>query len=89
MANIKSAKKRARKSEKARQHNTVLRTQLRSSIKKVRTALDEKNVANAKNIFQTTVSVIDKSAAKGIIGKNTASRYKSRLNARLKKLQIG
>lgn len=87
MANIKSAKKRARQSEAARKHNLTLRSQLRSSIKKVKTALDTKD-PHAKEIYQSTVPIIDKMVNKGIIRKNTAARYKSRLNARLKKISL-
>lgn len=89
MANIKSAKKRAKQAEKARIHNMGLRSKLRSYIKKVRTAIEAGDLENAKKSYQAAVPVIDGMVNKRIIQKNTAGRYKSRLNARIKKLAVG
>lgn len=86
MANIKSAKKRARQAVKAQQHNIALRSKLRTTIKKVRTALEAGQLELARQAFKTAVPVIDGMVNKKIIHKNTAARYKSRLNSRIKKL---
>jgi small subunit ribosomal protein S20 len=80
LANTAQAKKRARQAEKHREHNTTQRTLLRSSIKKVRAAIDAKNKAEAQTAFNAARSVIDKMSGKGIIHKNAAARYKSALN---------
>lgn len=86
MANIKSAKKRAKQSEKARQHNVTLRSKLRTYIKKVRAAITTGNPESAKQSFQAAQPIIDGMVNKKIIHKNAAARYKSRLNARIKKM---
>jgi len=84
VANIKSAKKRARQGEDRRLHNVALRSRMRSAMKKVLKAIQagDKTVANAE--FRTAGSAIDKAASKGLIRKNRAAQYKSRLNSRLK-----
>ncbi|MBD3653816.1 30S ribosomal protein S20 [Kangiella sp.] len=86
MANIKSAKKRARQAEARRQHNASRRSMLRSYIKKVVYAIDAGNKADAQAAFERAVPVIDKAANKGIIHKNKAARHKSRLTARIQAL---
>ena len=89
MANIKSAKKRARQSEKHRIHNITLRSKMRTEIKKVREAIATGDKEKARKSFQEAVPIIDRMVNKKIIHKSTAARYKSRLNARVKKLAIG
>ena len=84
MANIASARKRARQSEKRRQHNASLRSELRSAVKSVKKAIEAGDKAVASGVFQRAMSVIDSIADKKIIHKNTAARYKSRLSARIK-----
>ena len=86
MANTKSAKKRAKQSEKARQRNASQRSLLRTHIKKVIKALEEKNLEAAKEAFKAAVPIIDRMADKGIIHKNKAARHKSRLNKHIKTL---
>lgn len=86
MANIKSAKKRARQAEARRQHNASRRSMLRSYIKKVVYAIDAGNKTDAQAAFERAIPVIDKAANKGIIHKNKASRHKSRLTARIQAL---
>lgn len=86
MANIKSAKKRAKQAIKANIRNMSLRSKLRTSIKKVRAAIEAGDIENARKSFKDAVPVIDSMVNKRIIAKNTAARYKSRLNARIKKL---
>jgi len=84
MANIASARKRARQSEKQRQHNASLRSELRSAVKGVRKAVEAGDKNAAKTVFQQAVSTIDSIADKQIIHKNKAARHKSRLAAALK-----
>lgn len=86
MANIASAKKRARQAERRRAHNMALRSMMRTAIKKVRLAIARGDKDTAQQAFREAMSVIDKVASKGVIHKAAAARYKSRLNARLKAL---
>ncbi|NQT27934.1 30S ribosomal protein S20 [candidate division KSB1 bacterium] len=76
MPQHKSAEKRVRQSEKRRQRNVQDRSQLKSAIKKVRTAPDAET---ASNELKGTVSLLDKLAGKGIIHKNKAANLKSKL----------
>ena len=80
MANIASAKKRARQTEKRRQHNASDRSWLRSSIKKVINAAEAKDKDKATAAYQTAVPIIDRMAGKGVIHKNKAARHKQQLN---------
>ena len=84
MANIKSAKKRARQSEKRRRHNAGLRSMVRTYIKKVILAIDAGNKETAQKAYQEAVPVIDRMVTKGIIHKNKAARHKSRLSDHIK-----
>ncbi|AOE50104.1 30S ribosomal protein S20 [Kangiella sediminilitoris] len=86
MANIKSAKKRARQAEARRKHNASRRSMLRSYMKKVVYAIDAGNKKDAEAAFQRAVSVIDTAVNKGLIHKNKAARHKSRLSARIQAL---
>ena len=81
----KSALKANRQNIKRREHNRQMRSKLRSALKSIRASLDAKDLKAAKSALSQTVSIVDKMASKGIIHKNTASRYKSRLGARLTK----
>ena len=81
----KSALKANRQNIKRREHNRGLRSQLRTSLKAIRRSLDDNDVEGAKGALNATVSIVDKMATKGIIHRNTAGRYKSRLAARLTK----
>jgi len=86
LANIASAKKRARQAEKNRTHNASLRSRLRTFIKKVILAVESGEVEKAQAAFRDAVPVIDSSVNKGLIHKNKAARSKSRLSARVKAL---
>lgn len=88
MANIASAKKRARTSEKNRLRNAAARSRLRTYIKKVLLAVASGDVEKAQTAFREATSVIDSSAGKGLIHKNKAARSKSRLSARVKALSL-
>lgn len=82
MPNHKSAEKRMRQNEKRKQINRSNRTRVRGSIKKLRSALDGEG-GEIKSLLPQTVSTIDKAVQKGVLHKNTAARYKSRLTARV------
>ena len=84
MANIKSAQKRARQAEVRRLHNVALRSRMRTSMKAVLKAVQSGDQAAAAAEFKVAVPEIDKAANKGLIRKNRAAKYKSRLNARVK-----
>ena len=79
----KSALKANRQNIKHREHNRQMRSRLRTALKAIRASLDAKDLAGAKSALNKTVSIVDKMASKGIIHRNTAGRYKSRLSARL------
>jgi small subunit ribosomal protein S20 len=82
MANHVSSLKRARQTEKRTIVNRANRTRVRTSLRDLREAIAK----GAQEQFRETVSTLDKGVQKGILHDNTASRYKSRLNARLKVL---
>jgi small subunit ribosomal protein S20 len=84
LANIASAKKRARQAVKRRAHNITLRSRVRTAIKKVLKAVEAGDKAAAKASFAAVVPEIDRMANKGILEKNRAAHYKSQLNARLR-----
>ncbi|MEX2515568.1 MAG: 30S ribosomal protein S20 [Gammaproteobacteria bacterium] len=86
MANIASAKKRARQSENNRQLNASQRSMLRTNIKKVLNAVQAKDKDAATAAYQSVVPIIDRMADKGLIHKNKAARHKSRLNNHLRAL---
>jgi small subunit ribosomal protein S20 len=85
MANHFSALKRARQTTKRTEQNRANASQLRTALRKFRAALQSGDKAQAKTQFAETTSKIDQAVRKGVIHKNTASRYKSRLSARLAK----
>ena len=80
----KSALKANRQNVKRREHSRQLRSKLRTALKSIRASLDAKDLVAAKAALSQTVSLVDKMATKGIVHRNTAGRYKSRLSARLK-----
>ncbi|MEJ2143060.1 MAG: 30S ribosomal protein S20 [Gammaproteobacteria bacterium] len=84
MANTAQSRKRARQAEKRRQHNTSYRSMFRTFVKKVIAAVQAGEKDQAQKAYNEAVSVIDKTANKGLIHKNKAARYKSRLNARVR-----
>ena len=79
MANHKSAEKRIRQNAKRNEINRSNRSKLRTQIKKLRAAVAGADKAQGTELLNPTVSVIDKAVNKGIIHRNTAARYKSRL----------
>lgn len=77
MPKLKSAKKHQATSAKAYSRNRALRSRLRTALKKVRQASDK---ASAETALQEATSTVDRTTSKGIIHKNAAARYKSRLS---------
>ncbi len=86
MANSPQARKRARQAEKRRIHNRSRRSMMRTYVKKVRKAIAAGDKEAAQAAFKAAVPVIDRMAGKGLIHKNTAARYKSRINARIRQM---
>jgi len=81
----KSALKANRQNIKRREHNRQMRSELRTALKAIRVSLDAKDLSAAKAALGETISIVDRMATKGIIHRNTAGRYKSRLAARMSK----
>ena len=86
MANIKSARKRAKQSEKTRLHQMGLRSKLRTHIKSVLSAVEKGDKESAAAAYKAAVPVIDSMINKGVVNKNKAARHKSRLNKMVKSL---
>jgi small subunit ribosomal protein S20 len=83
----KSALKANRQNIRRREQNRQMRSRLRTALKAIRTSLDAKDLTGARTALSQTVSIVDRMASKRIIHRNTASRYKSRIAARLAKSQ--
>ena len=83
MANTFSALKRVRMTKRKTQVNRMRKTRLRHQIRTMRRLLESKDAAKAEAELPNTFSLIDRSAKWGIIKKNTAARYKSRLVKRI------
>jgi small subunit ribosomal protein S20 len=86
MANHKSAEKRVRQNTKRNEINRSNRSKLRTQIKKLRSALATSDKTQSTELLNPTVSLIDKAVNKGLIHKNTAARYKSRLTKHVSEL---
>lgn len=86
MANIKSAKKRVKIAAIRTLRNSAQKNRMRTFIRKLEAALHSKDQKAANDVFPKVVSEIAKTAQKGIIKKNAASRTVSRLNAKIKAL---
>ncbi len=86
MANTLQARKRARQSIKHRERNASQRSMLRSTIKKVKAAVEAKDKAAAESAYKEMVPVLDRYSTRGMLHKNTAARHKSRLSAHIKAL---
>jgi small subunit ribosomal protein S20 len=80
LANTKSAIKNVRKNQRRREINKTRKGTLRTQIKKLRALVKVKDVEGSAKELVKTISVIDRSIRKGILHKNTAGRYKSRLS---------
>lgn len=88
MANHVSALKRARQTESKTVVNRANKSRLRGSLRSLREAIQKGDLQAAQDQYKKTASALDKSVQKGILHANTASRYKSRLNARVKALVV-
>lgn len=86
MARIQSAIKNRRKSLRRNAVNRSRRSRLRNQMKKLRELLARKDADGARKALGTTLSIIDRSLGKGIIHRNTAARYKSRLSRQVASL---
>jgi len=86
LANTAQAKKRARQAEAHRARNASQRTELRTQIKKVQTAVNAKDKPAAELAYRDAASVIDRLAGKGLVHKNAAARYKRGLNQQIRTL---
>jgi small subunit ribosomal protein S20 len=84
MANHVSSLKRARQTERKTAVNRANRTRVRGHLRSLREAIAGGESANLTETHKMTVSQLDKAVQKGVLHKNTASRYKSRLAARVK-----
>ena len=82
MASHASALKAHRQNLVHREHNRQLRSKLRNALRAIRASLDKDDFEAVKTDMKATVSLIDRMVTKGIIHKNSAARYKSRLHTR-------
>jgi len=87
LANIQSAIKRIKQSEKQRIRNKPYRTAARTQVKKTRKALVAGDLDTAQSSIQDAIKALDQAAQKGVIHKNNAARRKSRLMKALKAAQ--
>ena len=83
MPQLKSSHKRLRQNLRARARNRVVRSQLRTTLKKIQTTTDK---AQAEALLPVALSIIDRSARKGVLHKNTAARFKSSLARKISAL---
>ena len=86
MANIKSAKKRILVNEKKAARNQMIKSAVKTEVKKVRAAIEAGNKEEAAKALLAATSAIDKAESKGIFKKNTASRKVSRLAVAVNKM---
>jgi len=86
MANHKSAEKRIRQTERRNEVNRRNRRSLRTQVKALRAAIAAGDQEQAKAALNATVSLIDKSIQKGVLHRNAAARYKSRLTVRVNQM---
>ena len=84
MANHFSALKRARQTEKKTAQNRANKSRLRTALRSLRESIAGGDKESAQKAYNSTASLVDKGVQKGALHQNTASRYKSRLSARLK-----
>jgi len=85
VASHDSALKAHRQNIERRERTRQMRTRLRRALRDIRAAIDTGDAASVKDALRTTISLVDKMAGKGLIHRNTAGRYKSRLATRISK----
>jgi small subunit ribosomal protein S20 len=88
VANHPSAEKRNRQRIKRTLRNRAVKSSVRTHVKRVRAALEAKDVAAAKEALRAATVAIDKASTKGVIARETASRTVSRLSAQVHKLGV-
>ena len=86
MASHKSALKRIKQTRNRTEINRAHQTRLRHQMRKLRIAIDSKNKSAAQELLKPTLALIDHSIHKGILHRNAAARYKSRLTVRVNAL---
>jgi small subunit ribosomal protein S20 len=84
----KSAIKRLRQSKARNLSNKAAKSYFKTTLKKVRAAISDGNRENAQTALSSAISIIDKSVSKGVVHKNAASRYKSRLTKQVNTLPV-
>lgn len=89
MPNIKSAKKRVKIAEKKNLRNRIIKSSVKSAIKKFNAAIMANDPAAAETLLSDTFSVIDSAASKGVIHKNNAANKKAALAKTLNDLKTG
>ncbi|MDH7498356.1 MAG: 30S ribosomal protein S20 [Syntrophomonadaceae bacterium] len=87
MAKSKTPAKRARRAEANRKRNASRVSAMKTAMKRFEAAVADKDIELAREKLRTAISLVDRTAAKGIIHKNTAARRKSRLARRLQALE--
>ena len=88
MATHLSAIKRARQNEKRRLRNLQIRSTVKSSVKKVRVAIEGKDVEGAKKALLTAIPLIQKARSKSVFHKNASARKISRLTREVNALAV-
>jgi len=81
-----SSEKRQKQNQKRRLHNRIIRSEVKTSVKKYLVAIEEKNKEKAEASLKSFVSMIDGAVTKGVYHKNTAARKKSRMHRLLNKI---
>jgi len=84
-ARHKSALKAHRQNVVRREANRNLRSRLRGALRAIRVAVDSNDPGQVKDALRDTISLVDKMASKGVIHRNAAARYKSRIAKRVTK----
>jgi small subunit ribosomal protein S20 len=87
MANTKSAEKRMKQALVRRDRNRAYRSKMRTAIKKLRAAVVGGDPAQARELLTGTLAIIDATAQKQVIHRNTAARYKARLTTAVQKME--
>lgn len=88
MANTKSAEKRIRQGIRRNTRNRMVKSGVKTAVKRILSAVEANDLENAKTLLKNTVPVIDKAVAKGVLHKNTASRKISRITRRVNALLL-
>ncbi|GEN46484.1 30S ribosomal protein S20 [Alkalibacillus haloalkaliphilus] len=86
MANNPQAVKRIRVNQDKRERNQIVRSDMRSAVKSVETAVKQNDVSSAQDLLKTAESKIDKAVQRGILHKNNGDRKKSSLAAKVNKI---